>query len=64
MLDHSSETAVNRSNTHTVSIAASAAEVFAFVADLENLPRWAVGFCKAIRRDLDRAGGWIATTGG
>ena len=64
MRDHSSETDVNRSNTHTVSIAAPAAEVFAFVADPENLPRWAVGFCKAIRRDSDRAGRWIATTGG
>lgn len=64
MLDHSSETAVNRSNTHSVSIAAPVAEVFAFVADPENLPRWAVGFCKAIRRDSGRVGRWIATTGG
>jgi hypothetical protein len=48
-----------RSDTQTVTIAASPKEVFAFVADGENLPRWAIGFAKAVRRDADR---WIVTT--
>ena len=63
MIEHSSGTALNRSDTRTVSIAAPPAEVFAFVADPENLPRWAVGFCRAIRRDSDASDKWIATTG-
>ena len=63
MLDHSSDVAVNRSDTRSVTIAAPVAAVFAFVADPANLPRWAVGFCKAIRRDPDAPAKWIATTG-
>ena len=62
MLEHSSETAINRSDTRSVTIAAPAADVFAFVADPEKLPRWAVGFCTAIRRDPDADDKWIATT--
>ena len=51
-----------RSDTRTVTIEAPASQVFAFVADPKNLPRWAVGFCRAIRPDVepDR---WILSTG-
>jgi uncharacterized protein YndB with AHSA1/START domain len=45
-----------------VTIDAPATDVFAFLADPENLPRWAVGFCRAIRRDTEEAGRWIVTT--
>lgn len=38
-----------RSNTQSVSLSERPAEVFAFLADPLNLPRWAVGFCRAIR---------------
>jgi hypothetical protein len=48
-----------RSDTQAVSIDGPAEEVFDFVADPENLPKWAVGFCHAIRRDGDR---WLART--
>jgi len=34
--------------------------VFAFVADPDNLPRWAPGFASAVRPDGDR---WIVTSG-
>ena len=42
-------------------INAPASRVFAFVADPENLPRWAVGFCRAIRPDVERDR-WILST--
>jgi hypothetical protein len=45
-----------------VTIDAPATVVFAFLADPENLPRWAVGLCRAIRRDTEEAGRWIVTT--
>ena len=48
-----------RSDTRAVSIDGPAAQVFDFVADPENLPKWAVGFCHAIRRDGDR---WFVRT--
>ena len=50
-----------RSDTKTMSIEAGAEKVRAFLANPENLPRWAVGFAKAVRREGDR---WIVTTGG
>ena len=52
---------VVRSDTRVVSIEARPEDVYAFVADPENLPTWAVGFCRAIRREAgtDR---WIVTT--
>ena len=56
------QAATTRSDTGTVTIAAPASDVFAFVADPENLPRWAVGFCRAIRRDGAAPGRWIVTT--
>jgi hypothetical protein len=51
-----------RSNTRTVAIDAPAKHVFEFVADPGNLPRWAVGFCRAIRRDDVAPDRWIVTT--
>ena len=51
----------NRSDTRTVTIDAPPDTVFSFVADPENLPRWAVGFCRSIRQDGD-TGRWIAGT--
>jgi hypothetical protein len=50
---------VEKTNTQTVSIPASPAHVFDFIADPETLPLWAVGFCRRIRRD---GAGWIVTT--
>ena len=42
-----------RTHTSTIHIAAAAADVHALVADLDQLPRWAIGFAKAIARDGD-----------
>jgi hypothetical protein len=49
-----------RSDTQGITINASPSAVLAFVADGENLPRWAIGFAKAVRPG---PGGWIVTTG-
>ena len=49
-----------RSDTQTVTIDTVPREVLAFVGDGANLPRWAIGFAKAVRREGDR---WIVTTG-
>src|SRR5262245_24574488 len=48
-----------RSDTQSVTINAHPKEVVAFVGDGENLPRWAIGFAKAVRRDEKR---WTVTT--
>ncbi|HEX8581524.1 MAG TPA: hypothetical protein VF640_04310, partial [Acidimicrobiales bacterium] len=48
-----------RSDTSTVGIAAPPAAVHAFLADPEHLPRWAIGFAKAVRRE---PAGWVVTT--
>lgn len=45
--------------TATLTLPAEAPEVFAFLADLRNLPGWATEFCRAIRRDGLR---WLADT--
>jgi hypothetical protein len=50
-----------RSDTKSISIHAAPEKVWKFVADPENLPRWAVGFAKAIRKE---DGMWLVTTGG
>jgi hypothetical protein len=50
-----------RADTRTVSIEAEPARVLAFLADPRNLPRWAVGFAKAVRPS---GAGWIVETGG
>ena len=49
-----------RSDTQSITINARPRDVLDFLADGENLPRWAIGFAKSVRRD-DR--GWIVTTG-
>lgn len=49
-----------RSDTQSVSIDARPKDVVAFVGDGANLPRWAIGFAKAVRAG---DAGWIVTTG-
>jgi uncharacterized protein YndB with AHSA1/START domain len=49
-----------RANTQSITIEASPADVFACVADLEQLPRWAIGFAKDVRREDGR---WYVRTG-
>lgn len=49
-----------RADTQTISIDSPAAKVARFLADPANLPRWAVGFAKSVRRD---AGRWYVRTG-
>lgn len=48
-----------RSITETVTLAAPPRRAFEFISDPANLPRWAVEFCRAIRRDGRR---WIVRT--
>lgn len=48
-----------KSVTLSVAIAAAPKEVFGFVANPENMPRWAVNFCRGVRRKGDR---WLVTT--
>lgn len=47
------------SRTVSISIACPPARVYAFVADPENLPRWAHGLSRSVRRSGD---GWIVET--
>lgn len=54
--------AIMRSDTSTVTIYGTAGQVFDFIADPQNLPWWAVGFCRAIRRDGEVPDRWIVTT--
>lgn len=54
---------MTRADTRAVTINAPADHVFDFVADAENLPRWAVGFARSVRRDEGTAGRWIVATG-
>jgi hypothetical protein len=49
-----------RADTKTISIDADPGKVFRFLVDPAHLPRWALGFAKAVRRDGDR---WVVTTG-
>jgi hypothetical protein len=46
-------------DTQTVTLPVSFEEAFAFLAEPENLPRWAVGFARSIRREGDD---WIVQT--
>lgn len=48
-----------RSDTQSVTIATTPEEVIDFVADPENLPKWATGFAQSIRRENDH---WMVTT--
>lgn len=47
------------SNTQSITLSCSAERVFDFVSRPENLPQWATGFCRRIRREAE---GWIAET--
>jgi hypothetical protein len=46
-------------DTQTITLPVSAEEAFAFLAEPENLPRWAVGFARGIRREGET---WIVQT--
>jgi hypothetical protein len=47
-----------RTHTTSIPIAAPATDAFAYLADAETLPVWAIGFAKAIERDGE---GWAVT---
>jgi polyketide cyclase/dehydrase/lipid transport protein len=49
-----------RSDTQTVTIGAPPKQVLGFVGDGANLPRWAIGFAKSVRRC---EAGWMVATG-
>ena len=36
--------------THSISLQADPDAVFAYVAEIENMPRWAVSFCHSVER--------------
>ena len=46
-------------DTQAITLPVSAEDAFAFLAEPENLPRWAVGFARGIRREGDA---WIVQT--
>jgi len=48
-----------RADTQAISIEAQPQKVFRFLADIRNLPRWAVGFAKAVRQEDGR---WYVAT--
>lgn len=48
-----------RTDTQTIVLDGDRDHIFRFIADAENLPRWAVGFCRSIVRD---GAGWIVRT--
>ena len=50
-----------RADTKSIFIQAAPGKVQEFLASPQNLPRWAVGFAKAVRSDR---GTWLVTTGG
>jgi len=54
------ELRTHRADTRSIGISAAPGDVFAFVADPSNLPQWAVGFCRSIRRGQDDR--WLVTT--
>ena len=48
-----------QADTQAITVPATTEEAFAFLADPANLPRWAVGFARDIRRQGD---GWVVAT--
>jgi hypothetical protein len=46
-------------DTQTITLPVSVEDAFSFLAQPENLPRWAVGFVRGIRREGDD---WIVQT--
>lgn len=49
-----------RSDTKTIAIHTPPAKLLEFLANPRNLPRWAVGFAKAVESE---GGRWLVTTG-
>jgi carbon monoxide dehydrogenase subunit G len=52
-------TPVLRSHTLSVSIAREPGEVYRFISDPQNLPKWAMSFCQSVRQSGDA---WIVET--
>lgn len=52
-------TAVLRSKTLSVSIECPPRDVYGFVSNPENLPKWATAFCRSVRKS---AGEWTVDT--
>lgn len=50
-----------RADTQTISIDTAPDQVQRYLGGGQNLPRWAVGFAKAVRPATD--GGWVVETG-
>jgi hypothetical protein len=50
-MNRQGEQMIYPSMTISVQIAREPAAVYAYVADLNNLPRWATTFCRSIRRE-------------
>jgi hypothetical protein len=50
-----------RTDTQSTRLDVDREHAFRFLGDAENLPRWAVGFCRSIAR---RGDAWIVQTGG
>jgi len=40
-----------RTNTHTLELDVSKEDAFAFLSNIENLPKWATAFCRELKRD-------------
>ena len=40
-----------QTRTHTLELKSTKATTFAFLADIENLPKWATQFCRGLKRD-------------
>jgi hypothetical protein len=39
--------------THTLPLQSPKTKAFAFLADLNNLPKWATAFCKGLKKDAE-----------
>ena len=51
--------AAKRSRTLAIGIERSPIELYMLISNPQNLPRWAAGLCKGVRKS---AGGWIVET--
>jgi hypothetical protein len=40
-----------KTSTHTLPLSAPKESAFAFLSDIENLPKWATMFCKELKKD-------------
>jgi len=40
-----------KTSTHTLPLRATKADAFAFLSNIENLPKWATVFCRELKRD-------------